>query len=442
VLHAPHLQIPLQFQSKLAHPVFADLQTVLTGLSAELHLGSPSFPTPQTILTRIMQLGTQGSSTSFSCMLALPLTAQLLEHIEQVRNGNDLQLTLSLVACLTVRSIPQNSVTDVDTASGFSSFPIPRSHWVDHCLSPMGYSAGHRVESAPKEVAMNNPDRALVRKHKTYGVQFPAQVLRQAQALFVSYLDENQKSAAIHLWGVSTTDGEDLRITNPEEFYLFYDDANRTASSHCWIQFPSPGEPYLDILSVPKYTDVRVELPSRDQVDNILQLFTREESRLLASVRADLRQQNQDQAVPMQPNRKLTVFIGHGHDSQWKRLRDFLQRVERLNVIYYESRSRAGFTTGEVLEEMTGAADMAFIVHTGEDEDKEGALHARENVVHEAGLFQTKLGFKRAIVLLEEGCNEYNNISGIDQIRFAKGQVETSFGDVLQAVLREFPGRL
>ena len=32
------------------------------------------------------------------------------------------------------------------------------------------------------------------------------------------------------------------------------------------------------------------------------------------------------------------------------------------------------------------------------------AVKARMNVIHEVGLFQGRLGFERAIVLLEEGC--------------------------------------
>jgi predicted nucleotide-binding protein len=44
------------------------------------------------------------------------------------------------------------------------------------------------------------------------------------------------------------------------------------------------------------------------------------------------------------------------------------------------------------------------------------------NVVHEAGLFQGRLGFERAIILLEEGCKSFSNIEGLGQIRFPKGQ--------------------
>ena len=55
---------------------------------------------------------------------------------------------------------------------------------------------------------------------------------------------------------------------------------------------------------------------------------------------------------------------------------------------------------------------------TAEDEQPDGTLRARENVIHEAGLFQGRLGFEKAIILLEEGCEEFSNIEGLGQIRF------------------------
>ena len=54
---------------------------------------------------------------------------------------------------------------------------------------------------------------------------------------------------------------------------------------------------------------------------------------------------------------------------------------------------------------------MAFLVLTAEDEQTDGTLHARENVIHEAGLFQGRLGFEKAIILLEEGCQEFSRHS-------------------------------
>jgi predicted nucleotide-binding protein len=74
---------------------------------------------------------------------------------------------------------------------------------------------------------------------------------------------------------------------------------------------------------------------------------------------------------------------------------------------------------------------------TGEDAMQSGDLHPRLNVVHEAGLFQGRLGFNRAIVLLEQGTTEFSNIHSIEQVRFAN--IKEVFGDVVATIRREFP---
>ncbi len=52
---------------------------------------------------------------------------------------------------------------------------------------------------------------------------------------------------------------------------------------------------------------------------------------------------------------------------------------------------------------MLDDAAIAFLVMTAEDEQVHGTLRGRMNVIHEAGLFQGRLGFTKGIVLLEEG---------------------------------------
>ena len=86
---------------------------------------------------------------------------------------------------------------------------------------------------------------------------------------------------------------------------------------------------------------------------------------------------------------------------------------------------------------MLDAAAIAFLVMTGEDEQADGGLNARMNVVHEAGLFQGRLGFTRAIILLEEDCEEFSNIQGLGQVRFPKGNIRAAFDDVRQIFERE-----
>jgi predicted nucleotide-binding protein len=87
---------------------------------------------------------------------------------------------------------------------------------------------------------------------------------------------------------------------------------------------------------------------------------------------------------------------------------------------------------------MLNKSSFALLVLTGEDEHADGEIHARENVIHELGLFQGNIGFTRAIALLEEGVKEFSNILGINQIRFSKGNIREVYGDVIASIRREF----
>ena len=86
---------------------------------------------------------------------------------------------------------------------------------------------------------------------------------------------------------------------------------------------------------------------------------------------------------------------------------------------------------------MMDTAEIAFLVMTGEDEQADGSIRARENVVHEAGLFQGRLGFGKAIVLLEEGCKEFSNITGLGHIPFPNNNIAAAFEEVRKVLERE-----
>jgi predicted nucleotide-binding protein len=131
------------------------------------------------------------------------------------------------------------------------------------------------------------------------------------------------------------------------------------------------------------------------------------------------------------------VFIGHGHSRLWKDLRDFL--VGRLGLKYEEFNREpaAGKSNKERLQEMLDASGFALIVMTGEDEAEDGTRRARENVIHEAGLFQGRLGFEKAIILLEEGCKEFSNIEGLVQLRFPQGNIMAVSEEVRRVLERE-----
>ena len=137
------------------------------------------------------------------------------------------------------------------------------------------------------------------------------------------------------------------------------------------------------------------------------------------------------------PDTPITVFLGHGRSHIWRELKDFLEDRLGLRVDEFNRISTAGIATTERLSVMLDAASIAFLVMTAEDEQADGQFRARENVIHEVGLFQGRFGFQRAIVLLEEGCQEFSNITGLGQIRFLTGSISAAFEDIRKVLERE-----
>ena len=134
-------------------------------------------------------------------------------------------------------------------------------------------------------------------------------------------------------------------------------------------------------------------------------------------------------------NRK--IFIGHGHSHIWRELKDFIEGTLGLKPEEFNRISVAGKSTSDRLKEMLESCCMAFLIMTGEDKQADGSLRARDNVIHEVGLFQGKLGFERAIILLEEGCEKFSNIDGITYISFPKGNIRAAFEDIREVLKRE-----
>jgi predicted nucleotide-binding protein len=58
-------------------------------------------------------------------------------------------------------------------------------------------------------------------------------------------------------------------------------------------------------------------------------------------------------------------------------------------------------------------------------------------VVHEVGLFQGRLGWDRAIMLIEQGTEQFSNVDGIVYIGFARGQIKSTVSEVLAVLKRE-----
>lgn len=136
--------------------------------------------------------------------------------------------------------------------------------------------------------------------------------------------------------------------------------------------------------------------------------------------------------------KKPKIFIGHGRNTLWRDLKDHLQDKHSHDIVAYEVGARAGHAIRDILESLLSESYFALLVMTAEDETADGRFRARQNVVHEIGLFQGKLGFNRVIILLEEGTEEFSNIHGIEQIRFSKNNIKETYGDILATIKREF----
>ena len=136
-------------------------------------------------------------------------------------------------------------------------------------------------------------------------------------------------------------------------------------------------------------------------------------------------------------NENKKYFIGHGGSSEWLKLKDFLENTLKLPYEEFNRIPQAGKITSLRLKEMLESCCMAFLIMTGEDEHTDGTLHARENVIHEIGLFHAQLGYEKAIILLEEGCEIFSNIHGITYIPFPKGKIDAAFEKIRGVLERE-----
>jgi hypothetical protein len=189
------------------------------------------------------------------------------------------------------------------------------------------------------------------------------------------------------------------------------------------------------ILNVHVYPDrgtsVTIKSKLRERITRLANVVDAEAKRCLVPL-------PEPPAPPIKVKPVPKIFIGHGGSAQWRDLKDHLHEHHKYDVVFYEIGERAGHTIRDVIEDMLKSSSFAVLVMTGEDEQPDGSLRARQNVVHELGLFQGRLGFTKAVVLLEEGTEEFSNIHGVQQIKFPKGGIRQTFGDVLAVLRREF----
>lgn len=132
------------------------------------------------------------------------------------------------------------------------------------------------------------------------------------------------------------------------------------------------------------------------------------------------------------------VFIAHGSSALWSVLSTHLEKKYHIKCIAYETESRANQNISTVLTSFLDRAAFAIIIITPDDEALSGARRARQNVVHEMGLFHGKLGFNKVAILLEESVEKPSNIDGLQYIGFCGNQIQKTFHEIEQSLRASF----
>lgn len=174
------------------------------------------------------------------------------------------------------------------------------------------------------------------------------------------------------------------------------------------------------------YSIIHIELEARSKIERVFEVFERNVERSRMPI------------TPTPAPSPPTIFIGHGRSAQWRDLKDHLTDKQGYRVTAYEVGARAGHTIRDILDDLLVNSSFALLVLTAEDETSTGQMRARQNVVHELGLFQGKLGFSRAIAVVEKGTELMSNLDGVQQLQFSSGSIAEVYGDVIATLRREF----
>ena len=132
------------------------------------------------------------------------------------------------------------------------------------------------------------------------------------------------------------------------------------------------------------------------------------------------------------------VFVGHGHNKLWNEVIRFLKddlKIEDVN--YFERDSHAGRSIADALRDFRKETNFAIIVMTAEDETAQKTKRTRQNVIHEIGFFQGKLGFEKVAILKQDGVESFSNIDGLQYIPFSGNNISQTFYELQRMLKRE-----
>ena len=249
----------------------------------------------------------------------------------------------------------------------------------------------------------------------TSGCVFPADILREAYGVFVAQV--NSEGPVPLDCSQEVTVDDDRWERRYEDVEEFFEDYRKADSARFRATSLSDRREELDISVDDTRSYVSVAAPHRSQIDAVFEVF--------------------DRHAPESVDIPWMVFIGHGGSRDWRDLDDHIRSLHACETKSYEIGGRAGHGIRDLLKFRRGYENTcAFLVITGEDIERSNGADLRLNLVHEAGIFQCRIGFGNTTILLDQGVQGLSHMHGIAQLRFPAGNIAESFDEVSAALMR------
>jgi len=130
------------------------------------------------------------------------------------------------------------------------------------------------------------------------------------------------------------------------------------------------------------------------------------------------------------------IFLSHGHNELVTlKIKSFLIDTLKKNVVIFEEKAKNGLTIIENLENIISGCGKAIILLTKEDEQKNGGVRARQNVIHELGYCQSRFGRQNVLFLVEDDVEYPSNITGMLHKNFSVANIDGTYEFIRQNII-------
>jgi predicted nucleotide-binding protein len=128
------------------------------------------------------------------------------------------------------------------------------------------------------------------------------------------------------------------------------------------------------------------------------------------------------------------IFISHGTNPEWFAVQRFLEDRFDSPVHSFESAPWGGREISEAITKYLERCGLSVCVLTAEDFTGDGRKFARQNVIHEVGLFQGQHGFDSVVLLVEEGCDFVPQAAAAYTIYFPQNRIHRAFYQLAEII--------